>query len=805
MKSLPYIILTLASIFPLSVFSQNSSIKGQVVDNQNSEVSYANVMLLTTNDSTIVKGVSTNELGNFKFDKIEASQYLIKVSFLGYHDFFQTITVKNDLILNTISLTENLETLNEVNLVYKQPTLKKEADRLIFNVENSALIEGNILQVLKNTPGVIVLDNEFLVKNIQPTIYINDRRMHLSATELSQLFEGASANNIQSIEVITNPSAKYDADSGVVVNIKMSKNLIAGYKGSVFANYTQGVFPRYNFGTSHFFKTEKLNVYVNYNYTDSKINRDSDEAVFYLDQDKNITETWRSNINRNTWSKTHNLNANISYAFDDKNSLEFSSSLLWLPDFEYLVKNRTTMFDVNNDLSGHFDTNNLSFDEKENVGLNIDYLHLFKNPEEKLAFNAHYTFFNYERQQDVDNNYFDADAMLIQNSVYNTFSDQDTNIFTTQLDYTLPIGDVAVFETGLKTSSIDNSSDIKHYNIISGTPVLNTNNTNAFNYDETIFAGYVNYTRDWKKWNLAIGVRAEQTNVDGYSVTEDETNSQDYLKWFPSTSITFRASDNLNLYTNYKKSIDRPSYEYLNPFKFYINDNTLYLGNPNLQPVINDYMNVGISFKDTYTIESYYSKAKNNIYELPVQDNTTNLVTYSPTNFDETIEYGFDFVYNSYLSKRWFIYAVTSFYNKKDVRTFTTANTVYKRDMWSNYTAITNDVSLLKDNSLSVNFSLMWLGKNMQGFRVVENRIGSNLAISKTVLKQRGVVSLYVNDIFNAQDFDISSNYLFQNNSVRMDADNRYIKLGFRYNFGNVKLKANSYSKTLDETDRLNK
>lgn len=805
MKCFSYTLLFLLSIFPLHSFGQDIFIKGQLFDSKDNKIAYASVMLLRVNDSTIVKGVSTDELGDFEFQKVTASNYLLKVSFLGYHDFFKTITVKKDVVLDKIVLTENLETLNQVNLVYKQPTLKREADRLIFNVENSALIEGNILQVLKNTPGVIVLDNEFLVKNIQPTIYINDRRMHLSSTELSQLFEGASANNIQSVEVITNPSAKYDADSGVVVNIKMSKNLIAGYKGSVFANYTQGVFPRYSLGTSHFFKTEKLNVYVNYNYTDSKINRHNNEDVFYLDDNKNITETWKSTINRNTWSKTHNLNSNISYAFDAKNTLEFSTSILWLPDFDYLVKNRTTMFDTNNAIAGHFDTNNFSSDEKQNIGLNIDYLHLFKKPDEKLVFNAHYTIFNYDRQQDVDNNYFNADNTLSGNSVYNTFSNQDTNIFTSQLDYTLPINDAAVFETGLKISSIDNDSAIKHYDIISGTSMLNTANTNTFNYNENIFAAYVNYTRDWNKWNLALGVRAEQTDVKGYSVTENQTNTQNYLKWFPSTSITYNASDNLSIYTNYKKSIDRPNYEFLNPFKFYINDNTLYLGNPSLKAVINDYMNVGVTFKDTYTIESYYSKAKNNIYELPVQDNMTNLVTYSPTNFDETIEYGFDFVYNSYLSQRWFIYAVTSFYNKKDVKTFAAENTTLKRDMWSNYTAITNDVSLLKDNSLSVNFTLMWLGKNMQGFRVVENRIGSNLSISKTVLKQKGVVSLYVNDIFNAQDYDISSNYLFQNNSVRMNTDNRYIKLGFRYNFGNVKLKANSYSKTLDETKRLNK
>lgn len=158
------------------------------------------------------------------------------------------------LILQKIVLSEDSQQLDEISIIAKKPTVKREADRLIFNIEQTALVEGTMLQVLKSTPGVLVIGDDITVKNSRPTVYINDKKVNLSNQDLNQLLAGSSANGIKSVEVITNPSAKYDAESGVVVNIVMSKNLITGYRGSLFTNYTQGVFPRYTFGTSHFLR-----------------------------------------------------------------------------------------------------------------------------------------------------------------------------------------------------------------------------------------------------------------------------------------------------------------------------------------------------------------------------------------------------------------------------------------------------------------------------------------------------------------------------------------------------------------------
>jgi hypothetical protein len=209
--------------FCSSLFAQNGSVSGFVKDAQNAPVAYANVLLLNAQDSTIIKGSSTEDNGFYKINAIPNADYILKISYIGYDEVSKQITIDKDVSLETIILNESSETLDEISIIAQKPTVKKEADRLTFNVENTALIEGNILQVLKSTPGVLVIDNSITVKNTVPTVFINNRKVNLTSNELTQLLEGSSANSIKSVEVITNPSARYDASSGVVINIVMSK------------------------------------------------------------------------------------------------------------------------------------------------------------------------------------------------------------------------------------------------------------------------------------------------------------------------------------------------------------------------------------------------------------------------------------------------------------------------------------------------------------------------------------------------------------------------------------------------------
>ena len=785
-------------------YGQDYSISGEILDANNNAIEFANIIVFNEDQSEVLKGTSTDLKGVFILNNLESNTYILKVSFIGYQTYEQKILLTGNLDLKTIRLEDDVENLDQVNITVKKPTLTREADRLIFNVENTALIEGNMLQVLKSTPGVLVLGDEITVKNSNPTVYINNRKVHLSSDDLSQLLEGSSANSIKSIEVITNPSARYDAESGVVLNIVMSKNLITGYRGSISTNFTQGVFPRYNAGTSHFFKNEDISFNVNYNFSKNKINRDGDDTINYLDNSNTIDESWRSLTNRNTWSETHNLNANFDYFINDNNTISLSSNGLYLPYFKYRIANNTTISDDNDAFLSRFTADNLSRDNKYNLGFDLDFNHDFTQG--SLAFNTHFTTYNYQRNQGVVSHFFDNNDDFIVQSAFNTNANQDTQILAAKLDYSLPLNENSTFEAGIKASNIKTESDVTQFDIApnSGNEVIDEANSDAFDYDERIYAAYANYDLNTDKWSINAGIRVEQTDLEGISQSTNQSNTQDYLELFPNASVQYQISEDYSVKANYKRSIARPGYTDLNPFRFFLNDNYVVAGNPNLLPTFKDHYEIGASlFDGLFSIGVYYDNFDGAISEIPRQNNITNIIEYQSVNFDKTTEYGFDFEFVYDVTDNWNLYFVTSFYNIEEETDF--GNGFVNQSQWSNYTNLTNSISFLKDQSLNVYFDVIWLGKNLQGFQLIEDRLYSQLAISKTILNKKGVISLSVSDLFNMHDFNSGTQYQNQFNTQFIDVDDRYVRLGFRYKFGNTRLESNERTSDLEERDRLNK
>lgn len=745
-------------------------------------------------------GTMTDENGYFEFDDMGKWGYALEASFMGYETTRQQFQLSKNIELS-ITLKEATENIGEVVITAKRPTLTKEVDRLIFNVANTALSEGTILDVLRSTPGILILDNEISIKNTLPMVYINDRKVNLSPEEITQLLESSSANTIQKVEVITNPPAKYDAESGAVLNIVMLKNLVTGYRGNVFSNYTQGIFPRYNVGINQFYKTKKINVNVNYGFTKNKIDRNSEDLINYLDDD-GVDERWDTRLDRNTWSETHNLNFNFDYSINDKNTLSLSSNVLFLPYFKYLTRGKSMIFDEMNVLESHFDSHNLSRDKKHNLGFDLDFVHRF-NDKSKLSFNSHVTEYDYNRKQDVNSNYFDGNDIFDFSTAFHTKSNQRTTIFTSQVDYELPIDESFSFNTGMKSSRIDLKSDIVQFDVDMNTneQTLNIDNTNNYHYEESIFAGYVSFAKRWEKWSASGGVRLENTNIEGESITTNERNTQDYLELFPTLNLSYKASDKIDVYANYKRSIDRPGYKKLNPFNFFLNDNTIVSGNPTLQPAFTRHMVIGTSISK-FIFELYHKETKSNILELPLQDNNENVIVYSHTNLNKTKELGVDFITSFNMMKDWSVYFLTSFYNIQDEAIIN--GTQLKRDLWSNYSTLSNSFSFLKDKSLSANLSLIYSSKNQYGFRITESRLTSNLSIKKKILKTKGVISLSIADLFDTQDYKITSKYANQDNYNLTDLDTRRIRLGFNYKFGNTNLKTNQRTKSTNERERLN-
>ncbi|MGA9590029.1 MAG: carboxypeptidase-like regulatory domain-containing protein, partial [Salegentibacter sp.] len=222
-----YLLLSLLLIVSSQAFSQEH-LEGKLIDTNDQPVAYANVILLSSKDSvTVYKGTVSDEKGEFVFDKIEEKEHLLKVSFVGYKEHLQKVEAGVGS-LQPIVLQEAPSNLDEVTVKARRPKITQQVDRLTFNVENSTLSTGTTYDILKRTPGVIVSQGQLLVKNRPATVYINDRKVYLSQQELQQLLEGFSGANVKSVEVITNPPAKYDAEGGAILNITTSKNISIG-------------------------------------------------------------------------------------------------------------------------------------------------------------------------------------------------------------------------------------------------------------------------------------------------------------------------------------------------------------------------------------------------------------------------------------------------------------------------------------------------------------------------------------------------------------------------------------------------
>lgn len=803
------ITLLLILFFSFLGFSQNYSVKGVVKDEKELEIAFANVVLQDVQNTSLLLGTTTDENGFFKFSDLKPKTYNLTISFLGFENFSGKIKLEGNVDFKTVILKKVEEALDEIVVTAKRPTVKRLVDRIVFNVENSTLSNSNVLDVLKHTPGVIVRDGAISVKNTPPVVYINDRRVHLSADEVQQLLEATPANNIKAIEVITNPPAKYDAEGGAVLNIKTSKNIIAGYHGSIFGNYNQGFqFPKFSLGTSHFFKSKKLSAYINYNISPRKDFRNNIESINFIN-DNEITSTWKTDYKRELESDNQNITGTLNYDFDENNSINFSANTLIAPreNSRIRVNSLTEIFNANRALDSTFRTFNNLVSEKLNLAFSLGYIHKFKREGEQLSVDLHHTDYDFSEFQNVDTGYFFPGASLsFRDNRFQTFSSQDINLMTGQIDYKLPSTDGSVFEAGVKAVSISSNNVLDQFNFENGIRSEDLENTDVFVYDEKNLAGYLSYEKDWERWSIKAGLRVEVTATEGTSLATNTPNTNDYTNLFPSFYLLNRLGNEDEIYFSYNRRIYRPRYSELNPFRKFLNDNAFITGDPGLLPEIDDSFVLGYTINNTFTFEAYYRYEKNPTLELPIQDNDNRLLKYIFTNIDHNESYGLDFTTYTGITKGWNLYVLSSmFFYENNFFAIGTNNQLVNNERWSVYANVVNYFSFLKDNSLTADIGVDYISPVFIGPSDVSSRLGVDINLNKTFWNNRASLNIGIRDLFNTRNFTNTTRYLNQDWFVDSNMENRMFVVGFNYKFGNYRLRKKSKEIDLKERDRLEK
>jgi len=790
-------------------FSQVHTIEGVVKDEGNIAIAFANIVLEDTEDASIIAGTTTNDDGVFKLENLKPSVYNIRISYLGYESFSAKIKLSGNVNLKTIILNDNIERLDGVVVTAKRPTVKRLVDRLVFNVENSTLSNSNVLDVLRHTPGVVVSDGSISVKNTPPVVYINDRRVHLSAAEVLQLLEATPANNIKVVEVITNPPAKYDAEGGAVLNIKTSKNIISGYHGSVFGSYQQGFqFPKYSIGTSHFFKSKKLSAYVNYNISPREDFRNNLETINFIDNDA-VVSSWETDFKRERASDNQNITGTINYDFDARNSLNFSANTLIAPreNSRTRVNSLTEVFGASKALDSSFRTLNNLVSEKFNLAFSLGYIHKFKTDGEQLSVDLHHTNYDFSEFQNVDTGYFLPNATTsFRDNRFQTFSSQEIQLMTGQLDYKLPSEDGSVFEAGIKAVRIASDNILDQFSFQNGVREDDLDNSDVFIYDEKNYAAYTSYEKDWERWSIKAGLRVEITETEGVSQLSNTTNINNYTNLFPSFYILNRLKNDDEIYFSYNKRIYRPRYRQLNPFRYFLNDNAFITGDPGLLPEIDDSFILGYTINNTFTFEAYYRYEQNPTLELPVQDNDNRLLKYIYTNIDHNESYGLDFTTYTSITKHWNLYVLSSlFFYENNFFAVGNNNELLNNERWSVYANVTNYFNFLKDNSLTADIGVDYISSLFIGPSDISSRLGLDINLNKTFWNNRASLNIGVRDLLNTRNFTQSTRYLNQDWFVDSRLENRLFVVGFNYKFGNYRLKVKKADIDLGERDRLEK
>lgn len=786
-------------------FAQDHTVSGTVVDNQNQPITFANVVLLAAVDSTLIMGAVSGEKGEFSLASIAQGNYLLQASFVGYKDGFSApFEINGATRIPVIVLMDDEEALDEVKLILKRPTIRREIDRLVFNVENTVISSGTTYDIILRTPGVIVNQDQILVKNRPAQIYINDRRVYLTEQELQQLLQGFSGQNVKAVEVITNPPAKYDAEGGAILNIVTSKNISIGYKGSVNASNTQARLPKYSFGTSQFYKNNWLNAFASYNFNTRRDNKLEDSHIRFFEPDGSTNSNWETDFDRTTTTNSHSLNTILDFTINEKNTLSVSANLLYTPKEDSDIGGLTEIYGPQAQLDSLFTTLSQLQNEGHNYLFNADYTRQLGENGASLSAQANYINYKNDQQQDVATRYTLANGDLLNENSFSTFPTQNSDIYTGQLDYSGAVDNFSL-ESGIKYSGIDSESRQEYFDTQQGNPQFIAGLSDFYDYKENIYAAYASVSRDWDKWSLKAGLRGEYTDVSGNSLTLGEVNIQEYFEPFPTFYLMHMPNENNSFSINYSRRIDRPRFQSLNPFRTFVNENNFNQGNPNIQPAINNNITFNYTYKNKLSFDLYYDRTDDATAVLPFQNNENRTLRSVSTNMDYSQQFSLDISYSSFVTKWWYLSAYGSFYRMEN-QFFAqeSKNIPVENEINSTYLQAVNAFYLDKAGTFSSLLTASYNPDYISGsYGFEEGQVGISLGFRKTFFSDRIVATIDFEDILNQMNIPLQSQYLNQDNSFFAKPESRAVRFGLRYNFGNFKLNDNERANTTEESERL--
>ncbi|MBT8261175.1 MAG: TonB-dependent receptor family protein [Bacteroidia bacterium] len=603
----------LISLFVFSIsataMSQDLHITGSVIDENNEVIAFATTYIIKASDSTLVKASITNNNGYFKIGPVQSGEYLLKVTYVGFQDYLSDkIILNQSLDMGVVNLTTEAEALGEVVVKYEKPIVEVQADKTVFNVDKTINATGsNGFELLRKAPGVIIDNNNSIIvegkSGVQ--IYIDGRPALLRGQDLINYLETLQSTDIDSIEIITQPSSRYEAAGNAgIININLKKNKSLGTNGSITAGYIQGRFPRVNSSISLNNRGKKTNLYGTYS------NRFGDSYGFInLNRMQNGTR-FDARTTSKFGSNNHNLKSGFDYYLNAKNTL----GIIFTGNLNNGIsksESRTPIIPSGQNIPSEVllaQSNADNVSSNYNVNLNYKFADTLGHD---LNVDLDYGRYTSDRENFQPNYYVNGtETDTIRSSIARFITPIDIDILAGQLDYEQN-GLGGKISAGGRVSYVETANTFNFFDVINGMDVFNTEQSNIFNYTEQINAGYVNYNIKWAKWNLQVGLRVEQTISEGeLQSTQQNSNElvkRNYTDYFPSGGLTYQVNRKNSLSLTYSRRIQRPSYQSLNPFQYKIDELSFRQGNPFLQPQYTNNLRLAHTWNYRLTTSLSYS------------------------------------------------------------------------------------------------------------------------------------------------------------------------------------------------------
>lgn len=767
----------------------------------------ATISLLNAADSAVIKLAISNDSGFYSFPGIKEGRYLVGASHTGYQPAFSapfSASTADITVPNLIMLTAATG-MQAVTITARKPLIEVKADKTILNVEGTINATGSdALELLRKSPGVIVDKDDRLSMSGKNgvKIYVDGRPSPLAGQDLAAWLKSLQSSQIESIQLITNPSARYDAAGNAgIINIVLKKNKALGTNGTVNAGWSIGTTPKYNGGFSLNHRNKKINAFGSYSTYKRPM-----ESI--MDSRRTVTDTLFDQHGSFRINSTgHNFKAGIDYFPNKKTTLGLmvngSLGNMGLDNYS-----RTPIIHQPTGITNRIlVADNSSTRKSDNINVNLNYLRTYGNGK-SLSVNGDYGLHKTNNNQLQSNDYLDAEG---QEKIRSIVSRMNTptlvNLYSMKADYEQNLGK-GKLEAGGKISYVNTDNDFQQYNVYATGPELDKDRSNRFRYKENINAAYVNYNRSFKGFMVQAGLRAENTNLEGTSnglkkidteyTTHQSSFKRNYTDLFPSAAVTFNKNPMSQFSLTWSRRIDRPAYSDLNPFEFKIDDYMFIKGNINLRPQYTNSFGLTHIYKNSLTTTLNYSTVKDMFTSLTDTTATSKAVISSlnlATQKILSLNISYVLQYKSFMSYM----NMNTNYSKYE------ANMGAGRNINVDATAF----SFFAQNTLR--FAKTWTAE-LTGYYYSPTYTGTSkynamwsmdAGVQKQILKGKGTIKTSVSDIFRTFRYKEVSDFAGQRTTAGTRFESRLFKISISYRFGNTQVKASRQRSTgLEEENK---